>query len=712
MRFKRPAAIIGLCIVTTVPATGLPIDAGEFLQQSQVRYTTEHGLPEEGIRALQLGPDANVYAQANAGGVYQFENGQWSKTGPLGIDDAFARSEPTLQRKTPSGHSIAIRGTAQKGGEIAYTTEHGLYIGDESDWKLVLPQQGDTRWAPVDVRAVVYDDEGQLWFAAPQGVGYRIRENDWRLFTGADGLPYNDFTCMAAGDSGVWFGTTNGLIQYHNGDFSFRQGGRWLLDNHVNDILVDGHDVWVATDAGISKIVHQPMTLAGKAQFYEAEIEKYHRRTKFGFVNPSTLSTPGDKSTATPRASDNDGFNTGLFLSAMSWAYAATGDEQYRDHAHNSFRALAFLSEVTQGGEHPAPKGFIARNVIPTTEPDPNEIYDLQYDIGRQERDKLWKIIQPRLPIDETGEWYWKCDSSSDELDGHFLGYAVYYDHVCKTEAEKDAVRKVVRRIIDHILKHDYSLVDHDGQPTRWAHFSPDDLNRNEAWVAERGLNSYSILTYLQIAHHILGDKKYRNEYLKLAHDHGYAMNGMTQYKHVEGPNDPGHQPDDNMAFMNYYHLIRYETDPELLNMYHYAIHTHWQYEQYDRNAFTNFIFAACTNGKIRTDHWGTTELSPPMECYEDAVDTLKRYPIDLVEWPMSNAHRTDLRVVATNDDGQPVYGGRNDGYAYPIDERHETYWDWNLWGLTSNADGTTLRPGFHYLVAYYLGRHHGFIAE
>ncbi|MCB9769113.1 MAG: hypothetical protein H6752_13030 [Candidatus Omnitrophica bacterium] len=45
---------------------------------------------------------------------------------------------------------------------------------------------------------------------------------------------------------------------------------------------------------------------------------------------------------------------------------------------------------------------------------------------------------------------------------------------------------------------------------------------------------------------------------------------------------------------MNDYHLIRYETDPTLLSMYHYAIHTHWRYEKSEKNAFTHFVYAAC----------------------------------------------------------------------------------------------------------------------
>ncbi len=690
----------------------LPIRVGAFPQAVHRAYTTDEGLPAQGVLKIAVGSEGAVYAKTEAGTAV-FDGGRWTSVGDEAHEEVFGPlpGHPTLGPVV--GSRTAVRDVAMHDGEIAVAAENGLYLGDGAQWELALPVQGAMRWAPIDVRAVAYDAQGRLWFAAPHGVGCRETEKDWRLFTGADGLPYNDFTCIAAGRDGVWFGTTNGAIQYNDGQWAFRQGRRWLLDNHVRDIVVDAQgNTWIATARGVSCIARQPMTLADKASFYEEEIEKYHRRTRLGYVNPADLTAPGDKRGAVPVYTDNDGFNTGLYLGAMSFAYAVTGEAKYQGHAEKAFRALAFLSEVTQGGAHPAPEGFIARNVIPTTEPDPNERFDLAYDIGRNERDALWKIIQPRLPVDASGEWYWKCDSSSDELDGHFFGYAVYFDRVCETETQKEDVRQVVRRIINHLITHDFCLIDHDGLPTRWAQFSPDDMNRNEAWHEERGLNSYSMLTYLSIAHHITGEARYRDLYLELALDHGYGMNGMTQPKSLPGPNAPGHQPDDNMAFMNYYHLIRYETDPKLLSMYQYAIRVHWQYEQLERNAFTNFIYGACARGKSRTDHWETTDLSPPMACYEDGVDTLKRYPLDLVEWPMSNAHRTDLAPLGEYADGLPRIGGRIDGYAFPIDERHETYWDWDPWALTSTGTGMRLRPGFHYLLAYYMGRFHGFMEE
>ena len=693
----------------------LPLEVAAFEQQVHRAYTTEQGLPDNDVRQVYVTVHG-VIAALTAQGTAVFDGTQWHASDVAKYDEfrEATLSEPDLMKlRTLAGSDVTIRAIAVHNGEQAVAADAGLFLRDDGDWRMALPRQGDVRWAPLDVRAVAYDVSGRLWFAAPQGVGYRESETQWKLFTGADGLPFNDFTCMATGPEDVWFGTTNGAIRYKNGQWSFRQGRRWLLDNQVRDIAVDKNgNAWMATAAGLSCIASKTTTLADKARFFEDEIEKYHRRTRFGYVAPAELTAPGDKSTAVPVFTDNDGHFTGLYLGAASLGCAATGREKLRRDAAAAFQALAFLSEVTQGGTHPAPKGFIARSIKPTSEPDPNPDFNLEYDLRRKERDALWKVIQPRWPVDESGEWYWKNDSSSDELDGHFFGYAVYFDRVCETEAEKDAVREVVRRIIDHILAHGFNLVDHDGRPTRWGRFSPDDMNRNEAWVDERGLNSFSILTYLSIAHHITGDPKYRGVYLELALDHGYAMNGMTQPKCISGPGFVGHQPDDNMAFMNYYHLIRYETDPKLLSMYHHAIYSHWRHEKRERNPFANFVYAACCQGKIRTDQWGTVDLSPPRHCFDDAVDTLKRFPLDLVDWSMSNAHRIDMKPLLDEHGRTSGMGARYDGQVFPIDERHEIYWDLDPWALTYNGNGMRLRAGWPYLLAYYMGRAHGFIKE
>ncbi|OPZ73276.1 MAG: Two component regulator propeller [bacterium ADurb.Bin478] len=716
MKARLIIALLCLCIRAAhglTPIDGLPIAVPPFEQQVHHSYTTEQGLPDNDVSRLYIdrqGRPCAVTARSTA----VFNGRRWLMETPAPP----ARSpRPSLTPQQLAslqqlvGTEIRIRAVAELSGEWAVAADSGLFLGNGQQWHSALVRQGQVRWAPIDVRAVCYDAAGRLWFAAPQGVGFRLSKEVWKLFTGADGLPFNDFTCMASGPKGLWFGTRNGAVHYQDGAWMFRQGRRWLLDNHVRDLAIDVQgDVWFATAAGVSCIAHQTMTLAKKAAYFEQEIEKYHRRTALGYIDPAELSVPGDKNTAKAVHSDNDGQRMGIYLGAVSLGYAATGRAQLKQQAERAFRSLAFLSEVTQGGSHPAPSGFIARSVIPTTEPDPNLKYDLSYDLRRQKRDPRWKIMQPRWPVDKSGKWYWLCDGSADELDGHYFGYALYFDHVCKTEADRAPVRTVVRRITDHLIDHSYHLVDYDGQPTRWGYLSPDALNRDEAWVIERGLRSFAALSYLSVAHHITGDSKYRQAYLELAWKHGYAMNGMTQPRDLAGPGTFG-QGDDKMAFMNYYHLVRYETDEKLLSMFYHAIHRHWLMEQYERSPWANFIYAACCLGKVRRDHWGERDLTPPASSFTDAISTLQSYPLDLIDWPMSNRHRIDLIPLPDilGERSGPA-GYRIDGYVFPIDERTELRWGEDPYLLAGGGQGARLEKGVHYLLAYYMGCAHGFI--
>lgn len=715
-----------VCAAESRPA--LPVHVGTFDQQVHTDFTETDGLKSNDVRRITIDTVGTVFADTSKG-LARFDGQRWTVfdgNAPF-PQEVRVQADAYPELAAIAGGASAVRAIASHNGEFAAAAESGLYLGDGKNWSRALPKQGVVSWAPVDVRTVAYDADGHLWFACPQGVGYRVSDSEWRLFIGADGLPFNDFTCMAAGTKGVWFGTTNGAIRFASNNFEYRQGRRWLVDNHVRDIAVapDG-SAWFATAGGVSRISFQPTTLAEKAEFFDGEIDRYHRRTRLGYVCPATLATPGDKHSATALATDNDGHFGGLYLAAASLGYAATKDPKLRADAGRAFEALAFLSEVTEGGTHPAPKGFIARAVVPTSGPNPNEtpmrswgkspaIENEDYNRRRRERDALWKLILPRWPVDETGEWYWKCDSSSDELDGHYFGFGVYFDRVCEAEEERDAVRAVVRRITDHLIANGFNLVDHDGKPTRWGRFSPEELNGDIDWWAGRGLNSMSVLAYLSVAHHVTGDPRYRSVFLDLVNNHGYAMNLMSQPKPILAPGAFG-QADDNMTFMNYYHLVRYETDPKLLNMFRNAMYYHWRVEKYERNPFFNFVYAACCLDKTRTDAWGTKDLSPYGPWLEDSIDTLKRYPLDLVDWPMSNAHRTDMVPLDDHtrdpDGGHLGAGHRVDGHPFRIDENHAIYWGDDPWALEHNTDGTRLLDGVSFLLAYYLGLVHGFIAE
>ena len=708
--------LLGLRLLATAEPSSPERPLSGVLHEHQVHtgYTDQDGLPPGGIMRIFCDRDGIPHVLA-ADRFFVLRGERWVEElrPPTGFDhplekDVSVRS--ALHRTGP------IRQVARRGSEIVVAGENGLFRREGADWELLMPRQGVVRWAPLDIRAVAYDPSGHLWFACPQGAGRRIGRGEWELFTGAEGLPFNEFTCIAAGLKGVWFGTTNGALRYARNDWEFRHGKRWLVDNHINEIAIakDG-TTWMATGGGVSRIRFRPMSLQEKAVFYEEEIERYHLRTELGYVGPAHLAVVGDKRSAVAQASDNDGFFNGLYLGAMSLAYAVTGKPEYQRRAARTFRALAFLSEVTQGGSNPGPPGLIARTVLPTDGPNPNRQDSPERDRRiRSEEDELWKVIDPRWPIDRTGNWYWKCDASADEVDGHFFGYAIYFDRVCETHEEKERVRRVVRRISDHLLAHDFRLIDHDGKATRWSRLSPQELNRNAENWEERGLNSWSLLTYLLIAHHITGDAKYRTAYEDLARNRGFAMNGMTQPQVTSGPGS-FHQGDDDMSFLNYYHLLRYERDETLLNVYRLGAFYHWRIEQYERNPFFNFVYAACCLGESRRDHWGVMDLSPPGSWLADSVDALVRWPLDLIDWPMSNAHRIDRVPLPghAREPGKAVgKGHRVGGYVFARDERGSTYLEDDVWQLSVDADGTQLRPATAYLLAYYLGRAHGFLSE
>ena len=70
------------------------------------------------------------------------------------------------------------------------------------------------------------------------------------------------------------------------------------------------------------------------------------------------------------------------------------------------------------------------------------------------------------------------------------------------------------------------------------------------------------MLAYLRTAEHITGDVRYAAAARELIEKHAYAANVMIP-KTNAGPGS-GNQSDDEMAFMNFYCLLRYEKDPGL----------------------------------------------------------------------------------------------------------------------------------------------------
>jgi hypothetical protein len=767
------------CVCLLAAADTPPARIGRFPQEIGHLHTTDNGLASDDVRRVALDAAGNIYA-ATAKGLTVLKAGSYAQDSVINEDTAFSaarffgdlglftcgrsllisrKAAPPARLTLPaadvcdivrledaillgtdkgiyrisgvdtdaaecvpvSARTGEIRQLATLDGEqCVAAAENGLFHYDGAEtWEKMVVEDGMGRiWGASDVRGVAYDAEGRLWFATLAGTACSTEEG-WAFYTGAEGLPWNDFTCMAAGaDGAVWFGTTRGAIRFHDGQWDYRQGRCWLPDDEIRDIAVaeDG-SAWFATAKGLGRIERRMMTLAEKAAFYEDEMEKYIKRTPFGYVSEVGLKDPEDKSAGVIYSdSDNDGLWTSMYGAGECFGWAATKNPRLKQNARQAFEALRFLQKVTQGGEHAPPKGYVARTIISADDPDPN--------IGRVESDRekratddaLWKVYEPRWPKSADGKWYWKSDTSSDELDGHYFFYPAYYDLVADTPEEKERVREVVRDLTDHIIEHGFYMVDHDGTPTRWSVYAPESLNQDVNWWSERGLKSLSMLSYLAVAQHVTGDRKYDQVSRDLISLHNYRANAMISKIHFGIGS--GNQSDDEMAFMCFYNLMKYSQNEALRDEMRYSFYSHWTLEEPEMNPFFNFCYAAFGRDATYTNPWGTHPIPPWDGWLGDAMRTLKGFPLDRRNWARRNSHRIDLRMLPRQQAVEPYEpfqegrGCRNNGKVLPVENRHFNHWNTDPWRLDYGGNGTTLASGTVFLLPYYMGLYHGFIEE
>jgi len=673
----------------------------------------KQGLIAAVLTAALVAPAAwAVEAPAKVGAFGQEVSEQWPTS-------AEGDSLGHVTRLLPTEQGLVVAGPGP-----SYFFEDGAFVptapakpmaADEATPPDVSDGEGRV-WLGGEAQAWVKDADGRWWIGWQAGVA-RETQSGWVFIEGDDGLPYTNFLCADAGDDGsVWFGTEKGLVYWKDGEWHYRQGPRWLPGDAVRDIHIDeaGH-VWTATDGGVGRISFVPMTLREKAEYYEEQMDLI-RRTPFGYTSEVRLAEPRDLTSEITRTdSDNDGLWTSMYGAGECFAFAATGEPQYKERAEEAFEALRHLQKVTQGGKHSPPKGYVARTILPADGPDPN-IGRLESDKRKQQEDKLWKVYEPRWPLSADGEWYWKSDTSSDELDGHYFFYPAYYDHVAETEEEKARVVEVVRDLTDHLIEHGFYLVDHDGTPTRWSVYGPESLNHDFDWWNERGLKSLSILSYLAVAEHMTGDPKYGEASMKLRQDHAYDTNAMVAK--IQFGVGSGNQSDDEMAIMCFYNLVKYTKDEELKHDIMYSFYQYYSLVEPELNPFFNFAYAAFGRGFVKDSIWGEYRLDPRPDWLADSLDTLTGFPLDRLNWPMQNSHRLDVVQLPWQSSGRDLYEPLDDrghvvgGKVLDIENRHMNHWNHDPWRLDYGGDGRTLGSGTVYLLPYYMGLHHAFIEE
>ena len=670
------------------------------------------GLPQGNIDQISI--IGNIPIATTSSGQYEWKNSKW-----------------ILSNNNNSSKVLPqYKGIPQEAGKVLSTTnyrnityvgcENGLFfkIGNNK-WKQELPSDFNYSWALKEVAALTVDTKNRLWFGAKQGIGY-LENGKWTLFTGKEGVPYNHFTCAAPGPKGeVWFGTEIGAFRVEENVFYYRANRRWLPDNHVNAIAVDTDGTaWIATKNGIAQIVSKEMTYPEKAAYFTKQVEERHNR--MGFICQNQLTEQFNINTSELAISDNDGQYTAMYGAAQAFRYAITKDPEARELANRSFYALKWLVDITHE------PGFPARVIIPVDWHEPvNEQYSREYNSRHQKNDPFWKDIFPRFPLSEDGNYRWKCDTSSDELAGHYFYYGIYHDLIAKTKEEKDAVKQVVADVTDHLIKHGFKLVDYDGKPTRWGSFDPDYFNSIWGWD-QRGLNAMMMLSFLNVASHVTGDPKYDEVAEMLREKENYDIYAMHAKEFF--PPENAVPWDNNLGLMSLYGLINYEKNPERQIMYRIALENAWLHISKQKNAFWDGLYGAMAGfftQKVDEGFFKPQELftENPLfakasidRYYKSSLDnrymteTLQRIPLDLIGYDMDNTHRLDIQLDPTP--GQTTdMGWGIDTYALPIDERGHVRLDRDAFVLHDNeGNGYAEHEGTFYLLPYYLATYHKLI--
>ncbi|PWJ58473.1 two component regulator with propeller domain [Dyadobacter jejuensis] len=697
-----------LFLLGMLPLHAQPPVQPEFTQEVATHFTTMGEQPAGSVARIQTTP--HLVADAN-GQVYKFETGNW-----ILIPGQAAPKEPKVSSK--EGEILAQ--TTYRGKTIVGTPK-GLFYNEKGLLTRILPSDERYSWSPRQVAALVVDVHGDLWFGSQEGVG-RLSDGKWSLFTGKEGLPYNQFTCASASpDGSVWFGTKRGVVIARGDTFAYRASQRWLPDDYVNDLAIDQQGtVWIATRQGISRIEFIPMSYEKKAEYFTNQVETRHNR--MGFIAQSELQERYNLATSQLAISDNDGMYTAMYGAAQAFRYAVTGEAEAKELAVRSLKACKWLSDITPEA------GFPARVIIPTDWREPvNEQYSRAYNAKKQLSDPQWKDIFPRFPRSKDGKYLYKCDTSSDELAGHFFFYGIYYDLVAETEAEKQEVRAVVGDIMDHLLRHGYKLVDYDGKVTRWGDFSPEYFHSVYGYD-QRGLNSLMMLSFLNVTKHITGDSKYEDAAKVLRDRHNYHIFALHPKEYFPAENVVPW--DNNLCLMSMYGLFKYETDPSLLLMYRQSLENAWLHMSKQKNAFWDIIYESQANRftdlvdqKLfdRKDLFTKNHLYAPSvvrDYYRASnhnpyiAENLKKVPLDLIGYAMPNDHRLDVTLDPTPGQG-PKKGWRSDGFALAIDERGHVRQDRDAFDLNlTEGDGYSEHEGTFYLLPYYMARYHHLLGK
>jgi hypothetical protein len=409
----------------------------------------------------------------------------------------------------------------------------------------------------------------------------------------------------------------------------------------------------------------EEITLLEKAMKLEDLIQKRHLTSDgllaygIGFDSPTTEEVTG-------MAFSDMAVWSGCYVAAQAFRYAVTGDSAAEQQIRRSIEGLHLLQAVT------GKPGLLARGIKRWDEKGP--------EVGPE-----WHRGSGTF-----SNYQWLGDVSADQVDGVIFGYGVAFDLV-GDPALKQSIAIYVRAIADHLRDHGMTIQDVDGQRTKHG-----DLT---AGLFTEPLNALIALAVVKAAYHMSMDEKYQQQYLDLVHRQDYHKRAVKArdpwWEVFTGVN----HSDNNLAFLAYYTLLRYEKDAALLDYYLRSLNRAWRVVRSEGNPLFTFIYHALVPMQQRDD-----------QALANAVGTMRLFPVGRRDFRVINSAKPDSCISFRRD----RFGRKQACQPVPMNHRPADVFEWkeNPYRLDGGGEGSLEFSGVDYLLPYWMGRYHGFILE
>ena len=584
---------------------------------------------------------------------------------------AYLNDSESIWKGDLGGEKIVDLKYHQTSEEFLILTASGLYSFSTEDYSL------DKKFSGKDFTCFETINQGEKILVGTTNGYLELNGNSFTAIGDIhQKLPWPNLTVIREIDGNTWFGSERGAFMLKpDGKFNYYYGERWILGEKVVDIAAgDDHSVLLLTDGGLAKIVFEKMTLHDKAMYFEKQVRDRHIR--YGFNSSLTDMEHGNFDTGRLDDSDNDGLWTSMYLGGQVFRYAVEPSEEALENIRESLAAMERLYTI-----NPVP-GF------------PSRSFARSGYIDRLSDPERWQHAG-------DPEWDWKATTSSDEAIGHAFVFGVIAELIDDTEIRDQAIH-LLDILLQHIVDNDFYLVDYDGQPTTWGRWNPEYVNGFSKMVGDRKLNSSNILSMLQTAYHFTDKEIYKEKAFELMDQHGYLENLMVPMENIgrveEGDDwsmmlsETWNHSDDEMYFLGYWGLYRYAFNDTLKAKYRESILDHWEAERPEKEGLWNIF---------------TAVVSPDNFDLEEAIWYLQEYPLDLINWTMTNSHRKDIELL------EPNFRRQTTTEVLPPDELRISRHNANRFTLDGGrGGGTESSAGDIWLLPYWMGRYLEVITE